>query len=362
MADNDIYSYMDFRAVCKSWRRPTKNITKPDRFEPSKWALLDRHDHVLRFVNVETGRFLVKSIPLLRKYLFIGATGGGMIILKKSRSPHQVRVLNPFTGLIVRFKAALPTIAWVREATMVTSPMMLFIISSEASKIMWADQDSEKFQEFRVDYRNRSLSMTPFESKVYLSDHEGTIFSSTVAAAVTAEEHSSHRSAQTISMASTIRRPDAAGDPAWDCYLVKSEGELLLVTRPWYGVHGKPVVRRVDTESNKLELVTSIGNRALFLSDVRCLSVEASKFQGVEGGCIYFVYPVTAAGNRQASLMTIFRVADQEQDDIIFDVATMAGGSNQPFTLAQVFAIYSSSMYYSERAFNFLIKKIRTRL
>jgi len=225
-----------------------------------------------------------------------------MIILKKSRSPHQVRVLNPFTGLIVRFKAALPTIAWVREATMVTSPMMLFIISSEAGKIMWADQDSEKFQEFRVDYRNRSLSMTPFESKVYLSDHEGTIFSSTVAAAVTAEEHSSHRSAQTISMASTIRRPDAAGDPAWDCYLVKSEGELLLVTRPWYGVHG--IVRRVDTESNKLELVTSIGNRALFLSDVRCLSVEASKFQGVEGGCIYFVYPVTTHNSRQSPGLT----------------------------------------------------------
>ncbi|KAG2646303.1 hypothetical protein PVAP13_2KG500600 [Panicum virgatum] len=355
LADNDIYSYMDFRAVCKSWRRPTKNVAKPDRFEPSKWALLDRHDHVLTFVNVETGRFLVKNIPLIRKYLFVGATGGGMIILKKSKSPHQVRVLNPFTGLIVRFKAALPTIGWVREATMATSPMMmLFIISSEAGKIMWADQDSKKFQEFRVDYRNRSLSMTPFESKVYVSDHEGTIFSST---SVAAEEHSSHRSAQTISMASTIRRrPDAEGDPAWDCHLVKSGGELLLVTRPWYEVHGKPVVRRVDIERNKLELVTSIGNRALFLSDVRCLSVEASKFQGVEGGCIYFVYPVTTAGNRQASLMTTFHVADQVQD-IIFDVATMAGGSNQPFTLAQVFANYSSSIYYSERAFNFLIKK-----
>ncbi|RLM85337.1 uncharacterized protein C2845_PM04G29980 [Panicum miliaceum] len=347
LADNDIYSYMDFRAVCTSWRRPTKDIAKAGRFEPSKWALLDRHDDVLTFVNVETGRFLVKNIPLLRKYLFIGATGGGMIILNKSKSPNQVRVLNPFTGLIVRFKASLPIIGWVREATVVTSPMMLFI-SGEAGKIMWADQDSEKFQEFGVDYRNTPLSMTPFDDKVYLSDKEGSIFSSTVAA-VTAEEHS-HRSGQTISMASTIRRP--AGDPAWDCYLVKSGGELLLVTRPWYGVHGKPVVHRVDTERNKLELVTSIGNRALFLSDVRCLSVEASKFQAIQGGCIYFVDPVPTAGNREASLMTTFHVADQVQDDIIFDVATMAGGSKQPLTIAQVFANYSRSIYYSEPGFN----------
>ncbi|RLN34141.1 uncharacterized protein C2845_PM03G11020 [Panicum miliaceum] len=316
LPDNDIYSYMDFRAICTSWRRPTKDIAKPGRFDPSKWVLLDRHGDVLKFVNVETGRFLVKNIPLLRKYLFIGATGSGMIILKKSKSPNQVRMLNPFTGLIVRFKASLPIIGWVREATVATSPMMLFI-SNEAGKFMWADQDSEKFQEFGVDYRNTPLSMTPFDGKVYLSDKEGSIFSST-GAAVTAEEHS-HRSAQTISMASTIRRP---------------------------------AVRRVDTERNKLELVTSIGNRALFLSDVRFLSVEASKFQAIQGGCIYFVDPVPTAGNREVSLMTTFHVADQVQDDIIFDVATMAGGSKQPFTIAQVFANYSRSIYYSKRGFN----------
>jgi hypothetical protein len=127
---------------------------------------------------------------------------------------------------------------------------------------------------------------------------------------------------------------------------VKSGEELLLVTRPWYEIHGKPVVRKVDTENSKLEVVTSIGNRALFLSDVRCLSVDASKFQGMEGGCIYFVDPISTAGNGQASLMTTFRVAEQVQDEIIFDVATMAGGSRQPFTVAQVFANYCRSIVY----------------
>ncbi|RCV13630.1 hypothetical protein SETIT_2G360900v2 [Setaria italica] len=340
LADSDIYSYMDFRAVCTSWSSATKDNAKPGRFQPSKWALIDRHDDVLTFVSVETGRFVVKNIPLLRRYGFVGATGGGMIILEEPVPPYQVRVLNPFTGLFLRFKASLPIIGWVREATLTTSPVMLFV-SSEVGKIMWADLDSEHFQQFGVDSRNTPLSMTPFDGKLYLSDQEGSILSSTVPSG----------SAQTLSMATTI--PSAVGGhPAWYCYLVKSGEELLLVSRPWYEIHGKPVVRKVDTENNKLEVVTSIGNRALYLSDVRCLSVDASKFQGIEGGCIYFVDPVSTAGNGQASLMTTFRVAEQVQDDIIFDVATMAGGSRQPFTLAQVFANYCRFIYRSERGSN----------
>ncbi|CAN6205810.1 unnamed protein product [Urochloa humidicola] len=219
---------------------------------------------------------------------------------------------------------------------------MLFVISGKAGNIMWADEDSEHFQEFGVVYRNTPLFMAPFGGKVYLSDQEGSILSSTV---IVAPEECSHHSAQIISMVTTI---PSAGHSAWDCYLVRSGGELLLVTRPWYGIHGKPVVRRVDTERNELDLVTDIGNRALFLSDVRCLSVDASKFQGIEGGCIYFVDPVVTAGNGRASLMTTFCVADQVQDDIM-DLATMAGGSHQPFTLAQVFANYCRSICNSER-------------
>ncbi|CAL5083595.1 unnamed protein product [Urochloa decumbens] len=342
LADNDIYSHMNFRAVCPSWRSAT-NEAKPGCFQPSKWALLDRHDNVLTFVNVETGQFLVKNIPLLRKYFFVGATGGGMIILEEPTPPNQVRVLNPFTGLILRFKASLPTIGWVSEAAVTTSPIMLFVVSGKAGNIMWADADSEHFQEFGVAYRNTPLFMAPFGRKVYLSDQEGSIISFTVTSAT--EEHS-HRSVQTISMATTI---PSAGHFAWDCYLMRSGGELLLVTRPWYEIHGKPVVRRVDTERNELEIVTSIGNRALFLGDAKCLSIDANKLQGIEGGCIYFVDPVVTADNGRASLMTTFRVADQVQDDIILDLATMAGGSHQPFTLAQVFANYCRSIYSSER-------------
>jgi len=72
---------------------------------------------------------------------------------------------------------------------------------------------------------------------------------------------------------------------------VESGGELLLVTRPaWCGVSGDLLsVHRVDTVRNVLEPVSTIGNRALFLSRVRCVFIDADKFPAVQGGCIYFV-------------------------------------------------------------------------
>ncbi|KAJ1291527.1 hypothetical protein BS78_02G321700 [Paspalum vaginatum] len=349
LVDDDIDCYMHLRAVCKSWRDTgitnnpmEQNYADPSRFQPSKWVLLDRHGDVLTFVNVETGRFLVKNIPLLRKYFFVGATGGGLIILEEPTSPYQACVLNPFTGSIARFKVSVPT-GGVKAFVVTSSPMMLFV-SGNAGSIMWADQNSEDFHEYWADYRNTPLSMAPFLSDVYLSDQEGSILSPNIADA-SAEERS-HLSAQTISMATKIRSHDR--HPAWDYYLVESGRELLLVARPWYNKHSKPVVHRVNIEKNKLELVRSIGNRALFVSDVRCLSVDANKFQAIEGGCIYFIDPILAAGNREASLITTFHVADRVQDAIL-DLDNMAGCSQQPFSLAQVFADYCRSIYYSER-------------
>jgi hypothetical protein len=114
LEDDDIDYYMDFCTVCKSWCKATKdpkeeNCIDNGHFHPRKWILLDRRDDVLTFVNTETGRFIIKNMPLLHRYFFVGATSGGLIILDdQSTPPYHAHVLSPFTRLIAHFKARLP--------------------------------------------------------------------------------------------------------------------------------------------------------------------------------------------------------------------------------------------------------------
>ncbi|CAD6234792.1 unnamed protein product [Miscanthus lutarioriparius] len=133
LAADDIDYYMVFRAVCHNWRRALKdnNATdctdNPTCFQPSKLAVLDRHDDdVLVLVNLETGRFLRKRmrIPLLRDrdYFFVGAASGGLVLLGESTYPYCVVVLNAFTGALAHFKASV-LVGEAREVTVVaTSP------------------------------------------------------------------------------------------------------------------------------------------------------------------------------------------------------------------------------------------------
>ena len=113
VAADDIDYYMAFRAVCHNWRRTLKdnnaaNCTDdPTFFQPSKWAVLDRHDDdVLVLVNLETGCFLRKRIPLLSDYFFVGAASGDLLLLAEPTYPYRACLLNPFTGALARFKAS----------------------------------------------------------------------------------------------------------------------------------------------------------------------------------------------------------------------------------------------------------------
>ncbi|WVZ65525.1 hypothetical protein U9M48_014873 [Paspalum notatum var. saurae] len=67
----DLDYYMDFRAVCQSWRSATadpKNSPSDPRFQPRNWVMLDEvHQNDARlFVNTATGRFVRKELPLPR--------------------------------------------------------------------------------------------------------------------------------------------------------------------------------------------------------------------------------------------------------------------------------------------------------
>ncbi|CAD6234791.1 unnamed protein product [Miscanthus lutarioriparius] len=373
LAADDIDYYMAFRAVCHNWRRTLKdnnaaNCTDdPTFFQPSKWAVLDRHDSdVLALVNLETGRFLRKRIPLLREYFFVGAASGGLVLLAEPTYPYRAVVLNPFTGVLARFKARVPT-GDAREVAVIAAPppttMTVFVCMLDDGAVLWADQDSKYFRKCAAPapYPDDGLlCMVPFAGDVYLTNRQGAVLSTTAAAVVddgASQGPRCSRSAQSISMATAI--PEAVEGGHCHYYLVESGGELLLVIRrAWYGLPGDQLtvdhvaVHRVDTVRNVLEPVSTIGSRALFLSRVRCVSIDAEKFPAVQGGCIYFVDQFVTGScyfDVQFSFMTVVRFpgADGVQQPMV-DVSPIPAYCFQPFTLTHVFAKYCKFVQCSE--------------
>jgi len=124
LATNDLDCYTDLRAVCHHRRSvtadPGSNQHDP-RFRLSRWIMLDERkasaptitvdDGALLFVSTATGRFLHRSLPLLRDpgHAFITSTTDGLLVLAATDPPHAVSVLNPFTGSLIRFAVPLPS-------------------------------------------------------------------------------------------------------------------------------------------------------------------------------------------------------------------------------------------------------------
>lgn len=351
LAAQDLDHYASFCAVCPKWRSETDNPKEKGltdrRFVPTKWVLLIKQcteNDSITLVNVDSGRFLVRSMSCVPDKCFLaGATNGGLFLLGKTAYPHQARVLNPFTGSIAHFKASIPSVGEIRGVVVTTSPIRVFVFVSsdkENNRIMWADPDSECFREFRVlDYLESPRCMAPVADNVYLTDLYGSIASTDF-------------SRPFPTMKTTIPGPEKLLPESLEndrYYLVKSEEDLLLVTRPWRGLPKELVVRRVDIKRKVLEPVRNLGSYALFVSRIRCLAVDAAKFHTVEGGCVYFVDPIMnyGLGCYKSSFMTVFRVADGVQERMLQHLSAV-GGYSLPCTLPLLFAEYCNSIPYYE--------------
>jgi hypothetical protein len=85
-----------------------------------------------------------RSLPLLRDYIFITTTTGGLLVLVAKESPQAMRVLNPFTGTLTTFAAPMPTDRRV-AATVVGSSPTLVLASVASDTVYTAEPQSESF-------------------------------------------------------------------------------------------------------------------------------------------------------------------------------------------------------------------------
>uniref|UniRef100_A0A0D9VAH1 KIB1-4 beta-propeller domain-containing protein n=1 Tax=Leersia perrieri TaxID=77586 RepID=A0A0D9VAH1_9ORYZ len=339
LATEDFDCYDSLRQVCHNWRSGTADPKTAEfddaRFLPKNLAMINLDvdgDAVATFVNLATGRFLrrhVAAVGIGGDYNFVAATAGGLFVLSEKSPPHEARVLNPFTGHVARFTAPIHA-EEVREVavTMTSSSppsLMLFVSWFHGRRVRWADQQSEQFHEMAVEFPANCINLTPFSGEVYVTNNRWrrSVFSTVLAAD------------DVIAMAPIIPLPPPLTVP--NAYIlhhiVESAGELLLVG-VWFEIH---IVHKVDTMNKVVVPVTSLGSRALFVSEIRSFSVDAAKFPTVEAGCIYYV-------RRGMSLYDCYHLADGWMEEYIpvanLWIAVRQQACILPLTLEQVLVNY----------------------
>ncbi|KAM0907583.1 hypothetical protein ACQ4PT_016086 [Festuca glaucescens] len=150
LATNDLDHYMCLHAVCPSWRAATddpKNNTYDTRFYPRTWIILDEQvfqrddDHELLLLNVGTGRFLRKKLPLLREYYIVAATPNGFFVLADRSPPHAARLFNPLTGVLTCFVAPVPPDATVANV----ASLAIVLLGDSSRKVYTVVPHSEGF-------------------------------------------------------------------------------------------------------------------------------------------------------------------------------------------------------------------------
>jgi hypothetical protein len=349
LAADDLDTYMYFRAVYHSWRSatadPRADSTDP-RFHPKNWAMLKKSDKpngdaLFSFVNLSTGRFLSKNIPALGNYFLVAATDGGLLVLAELVPPHGggACVLNPFTLSVVA-RISVPILGYeVRNVAVTTSPvMMLFISGLRNNFVGCADLNSEWFNLFWPQHLEVLVNMTPFAGGVYMTNRHGSILSliSTVAVADLQEP-----SAATFRM--TTKIPGSVEGLGASYYLVESAGDLLLVSfrqRAASEAGLVVVVDKVDTVKGLLEPMESIGGRAIFVSQTRSISVDATMLPTIEAGCIYSVHQVLTSSNENGVIISSHRPGHQRHQTIIEWGEGSRRGHFGPSTLVQVLGEY----------------------
>ncbi|CAO1943099.1 unnamed protein product [Urochloa humidicola] len=265
LADNDLDYYMAMRAVCHGWRSSTADPkTSHDvRFHPTRWIVLDElssESDTRLFVNTTTGRFLRRRLPLLRDYhLVTSTTGSGFLVLAEKEPPHAARVLNPFTGSLIRFRAPMPSKLYMAADVVGNSPTLVVYSSSDELRFFHAAPESEQFFEVRLDAEPEPRSVEP--SPPLQSD--------------TSE---SEVPFGRLAISFLVLR----------CPAVKlASGEVLRVCRsPQQGVH--LLSMKLAGAQWTTERVHSIGGQALFVGATRCMFVHADSFPSINANCIYY--------------------------------------------------------------------------
>lgn len=323
LATSDVDYYMDFRAVCHSWRSATedpKNSPDP-RFHPRHWVNINGaycRSNTRLLVNTATGRPLRQELQVLRHYNIISTTPDGLLVLMDCKPPHNTCVLNPFTGYMIRFIAHRPGNRVDYAALESGSPPTIFllcmdymddnwVIHESSRKVYMAEPDSESFAIYEDRCAFPLIRLATSGIYTIGSAELGSVarrifdlmrFYKADLAEISDDDYNMMSDEKSLWKLCVGR-----------CFLTESAGKVLIIMKLAQGV----VVYRLDTHNYILEHVENIGNCAIFLDlYCWCLCVNADKFPSVHANCIYYQKSRLAIG----SYMCMYNLKSEREERV----------------------------------------------
>ncbi|CAM0952884.1 unnamed protein product [Alopecurus aequalis] len=319
LAAGDIDCYVAIRAVCSTWRATIVNPRGPDpRFHPRGWAMLgslDRDaagepDRRRLFLNVNTGRFMWKDMPMLQghaAHACLAADDTNGLLVVRAASDDGVCVLNRFTGHMVSHPPS-----WVSLATRT----LKVAVDGSRTSLLYAWNSCHavgKCKPFLTglsvfEHYYSSTALVTFQGCAYQVDEKGTICR-------VVQEERDHSTPQRPMMpvpyvGKVLMGYDIYPAPL-QTFLVDNAGEVLLVRIDTFEGDGDAQIFRVNLEDKALHAVTSIGSRAILLGN-RCLSVDARNLPGIESNCIYYV----GGDCSETRTICIYRLEDRSHEEL----------------------------------------------
>ncbi|XBI22697.1 hypothetical protein VPH35_063689 [Triticum aestivum] len=398
LTTNDVDCYVDMRAVCHNWRsaiaepcplgtgadlpfhrRLFLRLFKAEKykedgglyagtdflFRPRQWVMLDEEegDDAGRrlFLNVSTGSFVRRQVPMLRDHVLVAAASDGLVVLVDTKRPHAAVVVNPMTGSFLRYPK-------IMGCSTSTSPrkfpqIKAAVGGADTSLVLWhqncqfngdtvwsADPTRGSFR-FMDDPGPGPLRSTNLAS---MAAHEGHVYMITSAANVYEivwDDFFTYQQRIVQRLDEFVSRFGYGPSEYHNNFLVHSDGELILVRRPRLRQQTMEVFR-VDADRGALEPVNKIAsNHALFLGE-RCIAVNASRLPSIDSNCIYYgTKDIHSMHDGLQKHEGIYRydLADGSEERISgLLVPESESYLARPFSLAQVLVTYCAILPHVE--------------
>ncbi|XBI68075.1 hypothetical protein VPH35_047332 [Triticum aestivum] len=308
--DNDLDWYMEYRTVCTGWRAatddPRSDASNP-RFHLSRWIVLDE-------VFQSQGNLLLLNTDTLGAYHVAATTLNGYFILAEKTAPHVARVLNPITGVVIRFASLVPPDAY-----------------SEAPH-------SESF----VRYNHKQPAAYDFFRKAVVGD----VYASFSKASIVREMIICLGKFLPVNLSpvTEVFSLDLSGHGyGMRCFLVDLHGHICIIMKI---LNPQGVLAlfafQFDTEIGNLECLKTTNRYAIFIGDHRCFSVNVDEFPGTEPDCVYYTQHLGSSAHickcniKDNKVERISEAADFVKQDKKFVLV-----ADRPYTMIHLLTSYT---------------------